>query len=153
MKPEIERKYRINPADIPVKLSTLEHITIEQGYLIWNDQGDESRLRKIGKQHMLTIKKGKGVKRMEAEIELSEEQFVSLWPFTEGKRLFKTRYYLVENNHLIEIDIYAGKASGLAIAEVEFNDENSYRSYIPPDWFGSEVSEDESFRNRNLAVE
>ena len=153
MKSEIERKYLLNLADVPAVLNELEYADIEQGYLLWNDEGGESRLRRIGNQHKLTIKKGKGIKRTEVEIDISEEQYKLLWPLTEGKRLYKRRYYLNESNHMIEIDVYSGKAAGLVIAEVEFNDMIEYKTYIPPVWLGREISEDESFRNRNLAVE
>ena len=153
MKSEIERKYLLNLADVPAVLNELEYADIEQGYLLWNDEGGESRLRRIGNQHKLTIKKGKGIKRTEVEIDISEDQYRSLWLLTEGKRLYKTRYYLNESKHVIEIDVYSGKAAGLVVAEVEFMDIEDCKSYIPPHWFGREISENEAFRNRNLAVE
>ncbi|HLF33571.1 MAG TPA: hypothetical protein VI583_05015 [Cyclobacteriaceae bacterium] len=153
MEPEIERKFLLNLCDLPVNIDSLEHVVIEQGYIFWNETGDESRLRKSAERYLLSFKTGSGVSRTETEIELTRVQFDRLWPMTEGRRLQKTRYFLKDHDHLIEIDVYAGKACGLTVAEVEFNNVGDYKSFIPPAWFGREISQDEAFRNRNLATE
>jgi CYTH domain-containing protein len=153
MEPEIERKFLLNLSDLPVNIDALEHVLIDQGYIFWNEAGDESRLRKSADRYLLSFKTGSGISRTETEIELTKDQFDRLWPMTKGRRLRKTRYFLKDHDHLIEIDVYEGKAGGLVVAEVEFSNIADYKSFIPPGWFGREISEDESFRNRNLAVE
>ena len=153
MKPEIERKFLIDLSKIPCRLDDCPSEIIEQGYLLWNDQGEEARIRKIGHESWLTVKKGEGINRLEQETEITREQYETLLPVTNGKRLRKTRYHLTEKGTPVVLDVYSGKASGLVVAEVEFNSAEEYRKYVPPSWFGKEISENESYRNRNLAVE
>ena len=71
----------------------------------------------------------------------------------------KTRYRLPAGDGLvidglvIELDVYAGSLSGLQVAEVEFGDEDAARRFRPPAWFGREVTDDDRFKNRSLAVD
>lgn len=149
MSHEIERKFLVT--EPPQGLDRYPKYKIHQGYVAITDEM-EVRLRKIGDKYYQTVKTGEGVKREEIEIELTEEQFVRLWPLTDGKRIEKTRYKLPYGDKLIELDVYSGALEGLIVTEVEFTSEQESVSFSPPDWFGKEVTEDPKYKNKNLAL-
>ena len=94
MNPEIERKFLIDPSRLPFHLEKLPCKDIEQGYLLWNDAGEEARIRKIAGEYKLTFKSGEGINRKETEIDITRIQYEQLKPVTQGRRLTKRRYYL-----------------------------------------------------------
>jgi len=146
---EIERKFLIDsPAG---NYEDYPHKNIIQGYLVIADDV-EVRLRNIDGRFYQTVKSGRGLIRQEHEIELTPEQFETLWPMTEGKRVEKTRYDVDYRNKLIELDIYSGVLEGLVVAEVEFSSEPESAEFIPPAWFGDEITHDERYKNKNLAL-
>jgi adenylate cyclase len=146
---EVERKFRLQQ---PPDLSSSESDPIEQGYLAVGADG-EVRLRRKGEKTLLTAKRGAGLSRGEAEVEVSAEQFEALWPLTEGRRLRKRRHVLPHDGLEIEVDVYEGELEGLIVAEIEFDSEEQARGFEPPDWLGDEVTGDERFLNENLAVD
>lgn len=113
--------------------------------------GLQVRLRKQSEQYSLTYKRGLGNVREEREVALSAEQFATLWPATEGKRLIKTRYEIPFGERVVEIDLYGGKHDGLVVAEVEFDDEKSAIDFQPPNWLGDDVTGDPRYSNQLLA--
>ena len=146
---EIERKFLVRK--LPEDLAAHPSTQISQGYLVSTDDGLQVRLRKKREQYSLTYKKGLGQVREEREVTLTEEQFATLWPATEGKRLIKTRYDIPLGDRVVEIDIYGGKHDGLIVAEVEFDDEASAIDFRPPDWLGDDVTGDPRYSNQLLA--
>jgi adenylate cyclase len=145
---EVERKFRLRE---PPDLSGADSDPIEQGYLAVGAEG-EVRLRRKGDQTLLTVKRGAGLSRGEAEVEVSPEQFEALWPLTEGRRLRKRRHVLPHDDLEIEVDVYDDELEGLIVAEIEFESEEQARSFEPPAWLGDEVTGDERFLNESLAV-
>jgi CYTH domain-containing protein len=146
---EIERKFLVRK--LPDDLAAYPSTEISQGYLVSIDDGLQVRLRKKSDQYSLTYKRGLGNVREEREIALTAEQFASLWPATEGKRLIKTRYEIPFGARVVEIDIYSGSHEGLVVAEVEFDDEESALNFQPPDWLGADVTGDSRYSNQLLA--
>ena len=146
---EIERKWLVNE---PPQLAKRKKVRINQGYLAVNAKGTEVRLRRQNDKHFQTIKTGTGLQRGEIEVALSPKQFKSLWPATRGHRLEKVRYTLKWRGHTIELDIYKKELSGLVIAEVEFKSKKEAEAFLPPKWFGEEVTDDKSYKNVNLAL-
>ncbi len=149
---EIERKFLVDefPSDGERSPST----RIEQGYLAIADDGTEVRIRRRDGAASLTVKAGGGRSRLEEEIVIDAERFARLWPLTEHRRLEKTRYLIPGSGELtIELDVYAGGLGGLMVAEVEFDSEDAADAFQPPEWFGSEVTEDGRFKNQKLACE
>ena len=110
------------------------------------------RIRRRDGAASLTVKAGGGRSRVEEEIEIDAEPFGRLWPLTEGRRLEKTRYLIPGSGELtIELDVYSGGLRGLMVAEVEFGSEDAADAFQPPEWFGSEVTDDGRFKNQKLA--
>src|SRR6266404_5063805 len=62
---EIERKFLLKR--LPPNLRHFHSRTIEQGYLSVKTDGTQIRLRKSGRRHSLTIKRGRGLSRQEVE--------------------------------------------------------------------------------------
>ncbi len=146
---EIERKFLI--AKLPRALAGYPHREIAQGYLSVGRDNSHVRLRRAGRVCTLTFKRGIAQAREEREIRLTPAQFAILWPATAGSRLTKTRFDVPWKKLTIEIDIYRGSNEGLVVAEVEFPDLESYRSFQPPPWLGEEVTGASRYSNVKLA--
>lgn len=147
---EIERKFLVD--HLPCSLASLTGAAIRQGYLIAVDGGVELRIRQKGARFFQTIKSGEGLSRTEIEIELSQDQFQQLWPYTEGRRVSKTRYALPIGNLTAELDRFDSNLAGLLLVEVEFSSVYASRQFAPPDWFGADVTDDRRYKNKQLAV-
>ena len=155
---EVERKWLVDA--VPAGVSEIPGDEIEQGYLVIGDDGSEARVRRRADRHFLTVKAGRDLVRSEFEVELTAEQFEALWPATEGRRVQKVRRVLPADatpdrggELMIEFDQYSGALDGLLVVEVEFPSEAAARSFRAPSWFGSEVTNDDSYKNRRLAVD
>jgi adenylate cyclase len=146
---EIERKFLV--ADTP-DLDGTDFDEIEQGYLAIGAEG-EVRLRRRGEKLILTAKRGSGISRDEAEIEVEREAFERLWPLTEGRRLRKRRHVLPQGDLTIELDVYEGDLAGLVVAEIEFDSEDEASAFEAPHWVADEVTGDGRYLNETLATE
>ncbi|MFA9407734.1 MAG: CYTH domain-containing protein [Candidatus Dadabacteria bacterium] len=147
---EIERKFLVN--ELPPEIDRYPHSEIMQGYLMITDNDIEVRVRKRGGHCTHTVKSGSGLVRKEAEKEITEAEFFEHWPETKGKRVLKVRYDIDYEEFLIELDIYSGDLQGLVVAEVEFDSEEESSHFVPPKWFGEEITLDERYKNKNLAL-
>ncbi len=150
MSTEIERKFLVRR--LPDTLESYPQTTIRQGYLITTNNGIELRVRQKAECFYQTIKMGEGLSRTEIEITLSEDQFKELWPHTAGRRVDKTRYKVPVGEYTAELDRFEGDLEGLEMVEVEFSSVDVSQQFIPPDWFGTEVTEDKRYKNKWLAA-
>ena len=90
-------------------------------------------------------------RRDELNIPLSAAEFDRLKTVS-LKSLRKTRYFLnLPNNLVAEIDVFHGPLEGLAMVEVEFRDEARRHAFVPPTWFGRDVTQEEWSANAFLA--
>ena len=150
MASEIERKFVL--AAPPAEAVAAPAVAIEQGYLA-ADSEFEVRLRAAGGERLLTVKRGHGESREEAELRLYAEQFDALWPLTEGRRLRKSRRRVPLGDGLLaEVDRYEGELEGLVVAEVEFPSPEASRGFRPPPWLGREVTGEAAYANQALAL-
>lgn len=147
---EIERKYLLSR--MPQVPSGSEVVEIEQGYL--PGQRFRERVRKIRREgsteYYRTLKLGKGVERFELEEETTREVFETLWTLTEGCRIQKRRYVVVEGPLTWEIDEFLDR--DLVLAEVELHDPDQH-PMVPP-WLKSVLVEEVTERGEytNLAL-
>jgi len=146
---EIERVFKVR--QLPKNIEQYPSENIVQGYLAIDVTGSEVRLRKIGERYFETYKGSGRLQRRELEIELSPNQFNTLWLGTEDRRIEKVRYQINEGGQKIELNVFQGNLEGLVLAEVEFPSREKSEEFEPPDWFGDEVTEDIRFKNQNLA--
>lgn len=146
---EIERKFLV--ATFPD--GELHAVSLHQGYLTTPTDSAELRLRQQGTEYFMTLKSEGGLSRQEYEIQVDVAQFEMLWPATEGRRVEKTRYSgKLPDGQLFELDVFAGYLSPLMLVEVEFLSEDAAQAFIPPPWFGEEVTEDKRYKNKALAL-
>lgn len=153
---ENERKFLVR--EMPGNLDDFDRMSLVQGYIHTSKTGSELRIRQRIwnglETTFIAIKSEGDLTRDEAEIEIPPQVYASLFPFTKDRRILKTRYLIPYKNYKrsIELDIYAGNLEGLATAEMEFTSVEEAKSFIPPEWFGKEVTEDKRYKNKNLAV-
>ena len=151
---EIERKFLpASPSRLPT-LSSCEKIEMVQAYL---NASPILRIRKEGEDYFLTYK-GKGmITREEYNLPLNADAFSHLLAKCDGNTVTKTRYRfpLPENNTgeslTAEIDIFSGQLEGLILIEVEFSTPKGAEAFLPPAWFGKEVSLDRRYHNISLS--
>ncbi len=149
MKPmEIERKYLIRR--LPENLSQYQCKKIAQGYICTNPV---VRIRKSDDEYYLTYK-GKGLMaREEYNLPLTQESYEHMLPKIDGRLIEKSRYLIPLDGKLTaELDIFEGDLAPLIIVEVEFDSLDAANSFIPPEWFGEDVTESRKYHNSNLAL-
>jgi len=145
---EIERKFLVK--DIPFDLNLFKSSFIRQGFLCTDPC---LRLRQKDDDYIFTFKGGGYIKRVEFEYPLSFEQFSLLWKKVEGKEIIKRRYLIpLDDSYIAELDIYEGEFSGFKNVEVEFPSEEAADEFIPPKWFGRDISFDIRYTNSNLSI-
>jgi CYTH domain-containing protein len=151
-KEEIERKFLVKIAKLP-KLPT--PFQLKQGYLSYSPT---VRVRtQVGpseneRQAYLTIKGPGIVGRDEFEYSIPPEEAEQLLKLSKGSVISKKRYNLpVQGQPDLkwELDIFEGDNEGLIVAELEIPDE--YTKFEKPEWLGTEVTEDGSYKNAMLA--
>jgi adenylate cyclase len=145
---EVERKFLVG--EVP-DLRGTDPDEIEQGYLAIGSEG-EVRVRRKGDRLLLTAKRGSGLSRQEAEVEIDRASFGELWSLTDGRRLTKRRHVLRYGEYKIELDVYGGELEGLIVAEIEFVSEEDAKAFDPPAWLGEEVTGDHRYLNETLAT-
>jgi len=143
---EIERKFIF---DGGIDINNLPCERICQGYISLEP---EVRLRKRGRRFYRTEKSKGDMVREEREREISKEEYELQISDAKGILIEKDRYYKEYGKYTVEIDIFFGALYGLKICEVEFNTEDEAKSFVPPEWFGTEVTDDSRFKNKNLAL-
>lgn len=149
---EHERRFLLSPEKLP-----LDYFKSPSKYLIQGYPGDKSRLRSerdgLGVyEYFKERKTGEGVSRQELKEKLSKETFCKLFADVQCS-LEKTRYYYpLPDGNIAEINCFHGKLSGYFQAEVEFTTAEKAAAFVPPDWFGQEVTEDETHSSYYLAL-
>ena len=77
-------------------------------------------MRKMDDHHFITIKTSDLMARSEIEIRISEQEFSSLRALTDGRCVYKTRYFRQLGGMPMQLDVYGGALAGLKIVKVEF---------------------------------
>ena len=143
---EIERKFLIR--QLPEHLEQYPCRHIEQGYLCTNPV---VRIRKQDDAYFLTYKSGGLMAREEYNLPLTAEGYEHLRPKTDGLLITKKRYCIPFGTYTIELDIFDGELAPLILAEVEFPDLDTENAFVPPAWFGEDVSMCPEYHNSNLS--
>ena len=145
---EVERQFLVN--SLPPLPKTYDDI--RQGYVALLP---EIRIRQIGSgSFALTVKRGAGLIREEWETAISREEFDHLsGRLQPGTFMIEKRRYLIPltSGHTAELHIHKGHLDGFKYAEVEFSTAEEARAFIPPAWFGCEVTDDARFSYGALA--
>lgn len=146
---EIERKFLVKNENF--KKEFYKKTRIKQGYLN-SDKSRTVRIRITDDAAFLTIK-GKsnttGTTRFEWEKEIDKTEGEQLLLLCEPSIIDKTRFYVKNDSHIIEVDEFYGDNQGLMVAEIELNSENE--SFKTPTWLGKEVTIHEKYYNSKLS--
>ncbi len=158
---EIERKFTIKT--LPENLEQYPCLQLEQGYI---STEPVIRIRKQNDQYILTCK-GKGfLAREEFELPLSKENFLHLKSKCDGNVISKKRYLIpltaptfssecmsefIPDKLTVELDIFDAPFAPLVIAEVEFSCLEAAEAFIPPEWFGEDVTNNLEYHNSALS--
>ena len=145
---EIEKKYLIHK--LPENLETYPRKKIQQAYLCTDPV---VRIRKQDEEYILTYK-GKGLMvREEYNLPLNQEAYEHLLQKADGIILTKTRYFLpLPQGLTIELDVFDAPYENLRLAEVEFSSEEEANSFVPPEWFGEDVTFSKKYHNSVLSL-
>ena len=148
---EIERKYLVH--EIPVDLTKYQVKHMEQMYV------SVKPVRRV-----LTVKSKGLLSRQEFEMDLDEDEYRNLRCKADGNIIEKDRYIIplsdtdgtcgdseVDRELKIELDVFDGIFGGLTYAEVEFPEEKFANTFVPPTWFGRDVTEDGIYQNSALS--
>ena len=141
---EIERKFIVD--QIPIDLDIFKTNYIEQGYLSITP---EVRIRMLNDKCFLTVKSSGTLSRDEYETEISLNTYNDFKKKLIGESLIKQRHYINIGEYVAELDIYEN-LKNLKVVEVEFMTVDQAIRFKIPNWFGKEVTYDESFKNKNL---
>ena len=146
---EIERKFLIKKEKLPENLSQYPCLHIEQGYLCTEPV---VRIRRQNDEYYLTYKSKGLLSREEYNLPLTKESYYHLKEKADGIVICKDRYVIPEKDGLsIELDIFHEAYEGLLLAEVEFSSEETAKSYVPPAWFGEDVTFSSKYHNSTLS--
>lgn len=147
MAKEIERKFIV--IDDSYKAIAKGSTHIVQAYLS-TEIDSTVRLRIANDGAFITVKsRNKGCCRGEWEYEIpvkDAEDMISACHLS--KVIDKTRYYVEYGGYTWEVDVFAGKLSGLVVAEIELQNEKS--SFELPPFAGEEVTGLDQYYNSNL---
>lgn len=153
---EIERKFLPESLDSVIhqgKLKIRSEQRIEQTYLAIDEQ-QELRMRRITNlatgevEFTHTFKKGNGLSREEIEYSISEGIYEQLAKVHQAVPLTKNRITAEWEGRFIEIDCY--DQLELTVLEVEFDSEEEANVYVPPDWFGRDISSEKQYSNKTV---
>ena len=123
---EIERKYLVKI--LPDHLEQYPCRQIEQGYLSTNPV---VRIRRSNDRYILTYK---GKEKID------------------GLLIQKRRYLIpLAEKYTIELDVFEGALAPLVLAEVEFETEEEANTFVPPEWFGEDVTFSTKYHNSTLS--
>jgi len=144
---EIERKFLLRSDEW--RSNVTESRRIAQGYLS-RDLERTVRVRITGENAFMTIKgKTEGISRTEIEFPLPLETAQNLPPLCFQPLIDKIRHLVPLDGHLWEIDEFHGSNTGLIVAEIELEAEDT--AFARPDWLGEEVSHDFRYSNASLS--
>lgn len=145
---EIEKKYLTQK--IPFDITKYNKTEISQCYI---STSPTIRIRKSDDKYILTVKSKGSLAREEFELSITKLEYENLKTKSETPEVIKTRYKVpIENKLIAEVDIYHGKLKGLITTEVEFKTVEDAEKFVPPSWFGLDVSLDNRYKNTNLSL-
>ena len=123
---------------------------MEQGYL---STAPVVRVRKENDEYYLTYKSKGLLAREEYNLPLTRESYEHLLSKADGIIITKTRYKKpIQGTSLtIELDVFSGAYEGLVLAEVEFSSVDEANAFVPPAWFGEDVTLSSKYQNSRLS--
>ncbi|MBQ8184246.1 MAG: CYTH domain-containing protein [Lachnospiraceae bacterium] len=148
---EIERKFLIRT--LPENLEQYPFHLLEQAYLCTDPT---VRVRQSDDTFYLTYKSQGLLSREEYNLPLTAESYAHLKAKADGNIIRKKRYLIPVSapnpaELTIELDVFEAPFDGLMLAEVEFTSEEQAQAFVPPAWFGEDVTYSLDYHNSTLS--
>lgn len=154
---EIERKFLLDrtPEELIAEGAFIRRTqqVIEQTYLALDEQ-QEVRVRRLvdadtaAVEYTHTFKQGNGMSREEIEYSITAGIYDQLFQASGAVPLIKTRTTGEWNGFTVELDRY--DQLNLTVAEVEFDSLEDAEAFVPPDWFGEDISSKREYSNKKV---
>ena len=91
--------------------------------------------------------------REEYNLPLTKEAYEHLLSKIDGLLIAKKRYLIPLNEKLTaELDVFEQELSGLLLVEVEFDTVEEANSFVPPAWFGEDVTNSGKYHNSYMSA-
>lgn len=159
MNKEIELKFGIKKCPNIEEYKNIEAYKILQTY-VYSDKFSAIRTRKISdinaskSKYIYTVKTKGDIESKnsvyEIEKDITKEEYDKINNQC-SNIVEKCRIKIfIDNNLIVELDLYYGKLEGLITVEVEFPNETKLSNFCKPDWFGIELDK-KCFSNANLS--
>ena len=146
---EIERKFLVDKEKWKKVVKPAGNL-YRQGYLL-TDPDKTIRVRLSDSEGYITIKGiSNGPVRKEFDYAIPAEDARELLNLFAMSRVTKTRYKIIVENKLWEVDEFMDENDGLVVAEIELKDENE--PFAIPDWVTIEVTDDKKYYNSVLSL-
>ena len=154
---EIERQWLFDINKVPERFCFC-HKDMEQSYL---NLEPEVRLRKETSKsifepditYWITIKGNGDLSREEINKEITKEEYEALkriGNITEDKVIRKIHWETYIDQYKLELNIVdKGTENEFCYGEIEFSSEEEALAFEPLDWFGEEVTYDNSYKMKN----
>ena len=144
---EIERKYLVDK--LPGHIEDYPCRIISQGYLNINPV---VRIRRDNEKYELTYKSKGFMARQEYNLPLAMVAYEHLLTKIDGRLIEKRRYMIpLEHGLTAELDVFERELAPLILVEVEFSSEEEANSFVPPSWFGEDVTFSGKYHNSSLS--
>lgn len=144
---EIERKFLIKK--LPESLETYPSHYIEQAYL---NVSPVVRIRREDEEYYMTYKGSGLMAREEYNLPLDAASYAHLLGKADGNIITKRRYLIPCAPYTAELDVFEGFFEGLRLAEVEFPTIEEAERFVPPEWFGEDVTYDGRYHNSYMST-
>ena len=140
---EIERKFV--PVRVPEDIGSFPQVKMVQGYLCTDPV---VRVRQENDAYVLTYKGAGLMAHEEYNLPLDAESYQHLVAKADGHIISKVRYIIPLDDGLkIELDHFSSPIKDLYLAEIEFESVEQAEAYVPPAWFGRDVTYDPRYHN------
>jgi adenylate cyclase len=150
---EIEVSYL--PTRLPEGLTSTKPMRIVDVYLSSDaDLTNKLRLRQKGDKYEFTKKVNLDPADLSVQneytIPLTKKEFETLRK-AGGREIVKDRYFVPVGEHTAEVDVLRGELEGFVMIEVEFKSEADRDAFIPPEYFGSDITQEDFIAGSYLA--
>jgi CYTH domain-containing protein len=146
---KIERTFLIAPA--VVRLMQRERVVsrdIIEGYLSRTpDRLQFVRIEPEGCNLLLVAQGDAG--KTEERAKVSGAQAKALMDVCRGRIMYRRNLARIG----LGLDVYLDRFDGLDLVSVQFDDAATAAAFVPPAWFGTEVSEKEAYQKASFALE
>ncbi|HBY19995.1 MAG: hypothetical protein A2Y24_01450 [Clostridiales bacterium GWE2_32_10] len=143
---EIERKFILKSLPQTELGEKIEY----KRHFIYSKDGVEMRIQQKGNMFELERKeKIDNLVSKKEKIEITKEEFDTLKTISNAS-IERDSYVISVEGREVSLKVYRGVYEGLIRAEVEFATKEEAEGYVPPNWFGREITDTVIGKDSNL---